>query len=309
MGSSQLESLGATGRKDLFTFDPLDLTIVVDPKHPLHDERVHKPIPRWLVDSVKKVGVRDPVEVRQNGRDQKTGKPIVEVVDGRQRVRACRVANEELKAEGGKIVLVPAITARGDDKTLAMLMVIKNEHRQDDDLLTRAKKANRLIEMGWDKADVAGFFKVTKDTVDNMLKVLDLDEKVLAELNTSGKRGQGLPMNAGLILAELPRDKQVEAFEEMKAKGIVFGEAAIDFAREAVGKPAKVKPNGKGKANGKAVEEKETGPRMKTRAQVNTLYANIKDAGENESIPTTTRVIKWFLGEGELGKRWTGEDD
>ena len=101
MGSDSKKLYGAEGRGELLLFDPNTLTIVSDKKHPLYDERATMPVDERLVESIMKSGVLEPVIVRRNGEDEK-GRPIVEVVDGRQRVRAAIIANHRIGEQGGE---------------------------------------------------------------------------------------------------------------------------------------------------------------------------------------------------------------
>ena len=86
---------GATGKTDLLLFDPDTLVIVEDEGSALRDDRAKLPYDERLVLSMMVRGVLQPVIVRKNPETDRT-----EVVDGRQRVKACREANKRLKKEG-----------------------------------------------------------------------------------------------------------------------------------------------------------------------------------------------------------------
>src|SRR5512143_1919662 len=101
MPKSSRDSLNAKGKRDAYMFDPEDLVLVTDEKSPLYDERVHLPVNEALVmnmlfapDGVPQ-GVLEPITAVRN---PETGK--VEVVVGRQRVKAAREANKRLKKRG-----------------------------------------------------------------------------------------------------------------------------------------------------------------------------------------------------------------
>lgn len=309
MGSDQLTKYRAKGRQDLFLFDPDDIILVTEKTHPLYDERVNLPVREWLVKNIMKFGVREPIEVRQNGTDPATGHFIVECVYGRQRVKAAREANRRLREEGNsaELIKVPAKIVRGNDSTMTGVMISENEQRQDDDIVVKAQKLERYIALGNTMEDAEVIFGVSRDTLENWQRVLQLDPTILKQINRTGKRGGGIPMVVAIELADLPREKQVEALEKMNESGIVAGAAAMDFVREVTGKPPKVKEPAKGK-KGKA-EEKEDRVRMRSRAEVEALLVNIRDAGDDEQLPSLTRILNWVLGSGKLGKRWTGEED
>ena len=311
MGSDQLQKYGAKGRQDLFLFDPDDIVLVTEKTHPLYDERVNLPVKEWLVKNIMKLGVREPIEVRQNGTDAATGRLIVECVYGRQRVKAAREANRRLRELGNsaELIKVPAKIVRGNDSTMTGVMISENEQRQDDDIVIKAQKLERYLALGNTMEDAEVIFGVTRDTLENWQRVLQLDPAILKKINRTGKRGGGIPMVVAIELADLPREKQVTALEEMEQKGLVAGAAAMDFVREVTGKPAKTKPE-KEKAGKKGkAEEKEERVRMRSRSEVEQLLVNIRDAGDDETLPTQARILSWVLGTGKLGKRWTGVEE
>lgn len=311
MGSDQLQKYGAKGRQDLFLFDPDDIVLVTEKTHPLYDERVNLPVNEWLVKNIMKLGVREPIEVRQNGTDAATGRLIVECVYGRQRVKAAREANRRLREEGNsaELIKVPAKIVRGNDSTMTGVMISENEQRQDDDIVIKAQKLERYLALGNTMEDAEVIFGVTRDTLENWQRVLQLDPAILKKINRTGKRGGGIPMVVAIELADLPREKQVTALEEMEQKGLVAGAAAMDFVREVTGKPAKTKPE-KEKAGKKGkAEEKEERVRMRSRSEVEALLVNIRDAGDDEALPSQARILSWVLGTGKLGKRWTGVEE
>ena len=220
MGRNQAEALGAEGRKDAFPFDPDKLVLVEDPAHPLYDERVHLPVPAWLVESVRTYGVLQAITVRKNGETEK-GDPIVEVVIGRQRVKAARIANQELRAEGKPPVFVYALVKNAKDGEIAEIAVVENEHRQDDDPMTRARKMQRLVDLGRPLERVALAFKCKAKEVRAALGLLELDDKVQDAVER-----QQLSPSVAAELREFPRAVQRAKLKEMVAAGATRGEAA-----------------------------------------------------------------------------------
>lgn len=166
-----------------FFIDPTKVTVIgLDtedgPEHPLYDERVKKAIDPAMVANVKTFGVETPIMITKKG-DQ------VLVVAGRQRVRWARAANEELVKEGvAELVEVPAVLHKGDDVALFGKMVTENEAREDDDILTKAEKAKRMMAMkkvgGGEVTieEVANRFGVTDRAIRQWLAVLELSPKV-----------------------------------------------------------------------------------------------------------------------------------
>lgn len=199
----------AAGRSDLFKLMPDQLVIVMDKAHPLYDERVTLPLPDWLVDSVIEHGILQNVLVRRNGH-------LFEVQDGRQRVRAAIEANKRLqKAGSDKLVLVPVTMRKDDDVTAAKVTVAANEHRQADPPVVKARKAQHLLDLGASEDDIARQFGITVPALKNMLKILDASAEVQHMVN----EGQ-VPLTAATRIADLPRDEQKAAMEEIRAAGL-----------------------------------------------------------------------------------------
>ena len=174
MPKASRDSLNAKGKKDAYMFDPDDLVLVTDEKSPLYDERVHLPVDERLVlnmlhapDGVPQ-GVLEPIKVARN---TETGK--VEVVLGRQRVKAAREANKRLKKQGAEPFRVPALIQRVNAHQSMGMIISENEIRQDDTPLGRAKKMQRYLELGRDESEVAVLFGISKASVKNALALLD----------------------------------------------------------------------------------------------------------------------------------------
>ena len=174
MPKASRDSLNAKGKRDAYMFDPEDLVLVTDEKSSLYDERVNLPVDEALVlnimfapDGVPQ-GVLEPVNAARN---TETGK--VEVIDGRQRVKAAREANKRLKKKGMEPVWMPAILKRVNAHTSMGMLISSNEHRQDDSPLGKAKKAARYISLGRDESEIATLFGVSIASVKNMLGLLD----------------------------------------------------------------------------------------------------------------------------------------
>lgn len=199
-------------RTSVFNFDPDDLVIIgLDtddgPDHPLYDERVKKGIPASMVKNVEIMGVLESISVTKIG-DQAV------VANGRRRVMAARKANANLRARGEEPILVPAMLKKGDDEYLMGVLISGNEHRLDDDPITRAEKAQRLKDRGRNNTQIGDYFGVSGTAIGNWLKVLDCIPVV-----KNAVRAGKLSMSAAIELADLSPDEQKEALEKMLASG------------------------------------------------------------------------------------------
>lgn len=260
MGKSSKVASGADHAGTLLWFAPEKLTVVTDKNHPLYDERAGMPLDESLVLNVMVHGVQTPIKVRHNGYDEK-GKPIVEVVFGRQRVRAALEANRRLTKEGKEPIRVPATTAREEQHALMGFMISENAIRRDDSPLVRARKLSRYLALGRSEEEAAIVFGVTVATVKNMLKVLELHPTVQRAIN------DGLPVNVAKELHALPQEEQPAALEKLAASGNVKGDRGIQAAKNL--------------KNGRGAEASKV--RMMSRHQVEEWRKQLKSADGKDS--------------------------
>jgi hypothetical protein len=149
-------------RISAFGFDPDDLVLIEDPKHPLYDARIKLPLKPEFVANIKALGVIEPVIVRKID-----GNPVV--IDGRQRVRAALEANRQRKAEGLEPMKVPAVERKGSAGDAYAVTISTNEHRQEDALRAKIEKAQRSHQLGNSEEDIATQFGVSVPTVKRWL--------------------------------------------------------------------------------------------------------------------------------------------
>lgn len=214
-------------RGSIFHVDPDNLTIIgLDtddgPGHELYDERILLPLSAENVASVVAYGVVTTVNVRKNG-DQ------LEVIDGRQRVRWARLANSKLRGAGKDPITVPVLIRRIDVKTAAGEMIVQNEHRRDDDALTRAKKAQRMLTAGRKMVEVALAFGVSVQSISQWLKLLDLSA-TLQKMLEDGR----LSATTASTLASLDHKAQAEAAKALieSGQGSVAAKKVVRQTRE-----------------------------------------------------------------------------
>lgn len=232
---------GSLGRTDLHWYDPNDLVLVEDPNHPLYDERVNLPPHEGTVLSITKYGVLEPVLARVNGQTDE-GKTIVEVMDGRQRTRCARIANERLLKDGREPHRVPVILKKPTNGDAMGIMIVANEVRQQDGPLVRARKLHRYMEHGHDMEDVMATFGIkSQTTIKNLLGLLDLDEKVQEEVD----KGR-VSMSIAKKLTVFPREQQWTELAKIYEAGSVAAARALE-ARNTPTEPAPADPATNGK--------------------------------------------------------------
>jgi ParB family transcriptional regulator, chromosome partitioning protein len=201
MAKNSIDVYGAKGKTNLLIFDPNELHLVVDPASPLFDKRVHLPMSESLVLNIMHHGVLQPVVVAKN---TETG--AVEVVAGRQRVKAAREANTRLRAQGCEPIFVPGVTRKSDGAALAGVMVSENELREDDTPLGRAEKMRHLAALGRDEAMLGIVFGCSPQTVRNTMALLDCCAAVRQAV-AAGKLGVGHALKLSKMAAAEQHEK------------------------------------------------------------------------------------------------------
>jgi len=197
---------GAAGKKDILLFDPDDLVLVEDVASAIYDERVKMEVDERLVLSIMVRGVIVPIVVRKNPETGKT-----EVVDGRQRTKACREANKRLKKEGRDSVRIPAVVKRSDAAESLALMVTTNDLRTDDTPLNRARKAARYLDLGGTEEDACVMLGISKASLKNMLSLLDAPAVVRRAVESGA-----VTTSDGYKLAKLEPEEAAKKVAELK---------------------------------------------------------------------------------------------
>jgi len=280
MGQNASKAVGAQGRIDAHMMDPDALTIVQDdPKHPLYDGlgKDGQGIAEDMILNVMAHGILQPILARKAG--EKDGRPVIEVIAGRDRVRAARLANARLKKQGSVQIRVPVILKRGDDSKLFGMMLSENIHRKELSPLYKATQMQRYLDFGASEKDVMRDLKISSGTVRNY--------KALLELSTPVKKAVDsfqISAEAAIELSKLPHSDQPKALEEMVKSGATHGMKGKEAAQNAgKGKPAK--PN--------------TTARMLSRKKLELLQKALK-AKDNATCTTVSNVLAVVLG--NLGK-------
>lgn len=275
--SDDKKAWGAAASGKVLYFEPEALKIVKDEKSALFDERINLAIDENHVANVMAVGILEPIIVRKAG-ETDGGDPIVEVVDGRQRVRWAIEANKRLKKAGKEMIRVPAVPRRGDDAELFGVMISTNEVRRMDDAMTRAKKIKRYMEMGRTEDDAAVAFGKSIATVKNLLILLDATAAVQKAVS-EGK----ISIQVAKRLAVLSPEEQGEALaEQLKSGG---GSAGLDKAEKRRGKRGKVRKRA-----------------VKTRAQMKEMREILAGKKTSEVAIACAAILGWALGDDEAIK-------
>lgn len=154
-----------------------------------------------LSESIKVLGVAQPILVRPAGKDDK-----FEVIAGERRVLAAKKAGLED---------VPAMVRVVDDEQLLELQLVENLQREDVHPMTEAEGYEALREMGRSADEIADKVGKSKAYVYARIKLLDLCKE--------GRRAfydGKLNASTGLYLARIPVEKlQQQALKEITTGG------------------------------------------------------------------------------------------
>jgi ParB family chromosome partitioning protein len=261
MAKNSIDAYGAEGKSNVLFFDPEKLTLVTDPAHFLYDERVHWPVDESMVRNIMHQGILQAIEVTK---DPETGE--VQVVTGRQRVKAAREANRRLLERGSDPVQVPATVRRVDRKdresVLSDAVASENAIRQQETPLTTAAKMARQLQRRSEET-VAVLFGCNVQTVRATVALLDCCDAVQKAVE-SGK----ISVTHARKLAKLePAEQRAKVAELVEA-----GEGKAGHERSRAQRA--VIDGGK--------------PRMKSRAQV--------EKALSEATGERADALRWVLG-------------
>jgi ParB family chromosome partitioning protein len=196
--------------KEVTYHNPGDLIIVgLDTddgkENALFDERIFLEENEALVRNIMVYGIQQPVLCREEAGQ-------LHVVDGRQRVRAARIAARRQDSAGEFAVKVPIITARGDDSRVHGIMISANEIREPDEILGKALKAARMLDLVGGMAEVSIAFGRSEQTIRNWLSLAEADSTI----HDAVREGE-ISASAAIELSNLPREEQVAALQDLSS--------------------------------------------------------------------------------------------
>ena len=222
-----------SAKKGIQHFGPYDLVIVgldceVTPENAVlaDPDRIDLEVTNQQAQDVLDRGIITPVMVRMRGK-------VPEVVYGRQRVRAARVAwdvEERDKIPESERTLVPATFAPDgvSDLDLRRMLVGENSARQNEDVVTAARKAQSLLDLGDKKRDVAQLFRVSDSTLRDWLNLV----KLHLEVQEMVRREEVGFVNAVALMRGISREKQPAVMrkhiEDGTARGLAAGAARAE---------------------------------------------------------------------------------
>ena len=215
---TEADKLKAAGinasRANLTLLEPEALTLITDRAHPLYDERVNIPVdptePIYL--DILARGVEKPIEVRKNGEDE-AGRPILQVVDGRQRVMILQHINANLPA-GAPKRKVPVNFVHGDDAVMVLRGLSSNLLRKEETPLTKSIKAAKAVALGCGLDEIARACNLrSTKPIEDLLLIQNFVPEVQQAFNGE------LPASAIKTFAKVPRERQLDALTKVRGVG------------------------------------------------------------------------------------------
>lgn len=216
MGGQAMDAKRLSGG---FLVDPDKLVIVGfdtedGPEHPLWDKRGKLPPDEDLADAMIRDGFRGTIEVRKNGKDAKSGEDIFEVVFGRRRTKAARLAQEKTKEPFPIAVLV----RKYDDEEAFAIRLGENIRRRELTTIDKADELKRYMARGHNEQEAAYVFGLTVNGVKNLMRLHDVNAEVRKAVEHNN-----ISASAAAELADIPREEQSEALSKM-LEGAAKGE-------------------------------------------------------------------------------------
>ena len=149
---------------------------------------------RELADSIRQVGVLQPVLVRPKG-------DRFEIVCGERRYRACVLSEMET---------IPVIVRKLSDDEAMEIAIIENLQRKNISPIEEAEAYKRLVDTGrYDVASLAVRFGKSEAYIRNRVKLNDLTESILGLVND-----EALSISVALELCKYSADVQRDIYEK-----------------------------------------------------------------------------------------------
>ena len=266
-----------------FAIDPDDLVIIGGkqcPKnvvgaldtddgdeHPLYDKRVKLPVDVNMAKDMLMNGFRGSIEVRANGSRW-------EVVFGRQRVKAARLAKQMAEEQGKEAPFVKCIPQSGSDAELFGVMIGENVHRRGFGVLETADKLSRYINLGRSEEEAAVTFGMSKQNVKNLLKYGKLTGNVRKAVEK-----EEISPSAAAELADLSREEQEDELKVLLNNAM----KGVKPTKAAAKKSVKKRKGG----------DERTPPPKRLMLGVLKLY----ERAEESDVPADfVKGVKWALG-------------
>jgi ParB family chromosome partitioning protein len=176
-----------------------------DPGHILYnEERLSLPLNPAMIESIADQGVIEPIICRRvNGR--------LEIIAGAQRYKNAVAAKEKYP---DRRIFVPFLTRTIEDHRALQTMVVENEQRTGESIVSRGKMAARMQEKGYPEADICTLYNRAWPTIERWILVAQASDAVKSAV-VDGRISE----TAAMAIARKPIKRQASLVEKEAAKG------------------------------------------------------------------------------------------
>lgn len=204
-----LAAVNAPRTDVLYRLAPESLCIPgYDDKQEGDPDRNALPLEESMVMSIMAIGVIDAIQV------QRRADGAFEVISGRRRTRHAREANRRLVVLGEKPISVPVVVkaARLSSEMASVIDATVNEHRYNDPMPVKMRKARKMRDRGIDLRTIAVAYRVEPSTVQLWITAMSTHADVQAALER-----EEIGHHAAVQLASMPLEAQPAALQAVLA--------------------------------------------------------------------------------------------
>lgn len=232
----------------------------------------------------------------------KDGANRVVVIDGRQRTRHARRANEFLAEAGQEPIEIPIIVKKFGSMTEYVAAMVAANASTPEAPMGLARKLVRLRERGKTEAEIARLVNRTGQYVRDAIALLDCSEAVQKAVDKAFyEQGEGISAMVARELARLPRAEQDAKLAELQANGLK-GRTAVSKIRKDRGLSVRMMPRTQIESWAKQVREDKEADKEDRKIVLSTLAAI---AGEAEAMAKLPASLRYVDGRKRNGKKTT----
>jgi ParB family chromosome partitioning protein len=173
-------------------------------EHPLWQERALDPVDEAFAHHIAKKGFNSVIVCRKDGE-------TLEVIYGRGRVKAARMANE-IRAEKGEppVKVVLRLERCTSNAELVGMVIAENALRRQVAPMTMARDLHAMMKFGASTEEAANVLGKSVATVKGFLRLLDLDP-----VAQDAVQNRKLLMSHAVALADLSREQQLKELDRL----------------------------------------------------------------------------------------------
>ncbi len=274
----------AVRRGETFVLDPDDLTIITDPSDPFYDPRSELPLDspemQWLIESIAEAGRNySPISVRKNGKHP-DGKNVIEVIDGRQRLKAVREINRRYAEVGKEPLLIEAkYMVAAEEKDFIGKMVTMNEARLKTPPSMLSMQIDRYIESGgtYREAERKFFMPEAKlRQFQSIARLCDDVKKAIDECSVSMSAAQKF-VDMSVQQQRVTLKQMVDSCEKITAKSVSEKKSSLPGADGGIPAPKN--------------------PKVRSRKEIEEMLANPPEQRHSEFYAGWDEALKLVLNQ------------